>query len=564
MRICYTLLFFLAQICAHAQPEGLEHQSYAVQYRFVDSFLKDLVLRTPEGQKKVNELRNWARSHHAQDMEDDIVLWEFVRMNDDQLTDEKVRQVTDLAADAHDQRRFYVEANALQGLGAYWMRKRKYNKGFEHYLIAHDIYSRFPDDEFPPKQDHLYGLGGAYFHYEDFENAIKYMREALGVRTRDRDLLNPIINTLGLCFRKTGIYDSAEFYFRRIYDDAIKRNDTVWVAISGGNIGSTYFLQKRYSEAVPMLEKDVELSLATGVIRNAGGTLNVLAQIAYIEKDYDKSIRLSKQALTLMEPKSFWPDYPVAEQIFTQLSKAYAAKKDMANAYLYADSAILAKDSVASQNNAVAFIKAKDKVEFEHHKLEVEQLANQKKMQELVRNGLIIAIVLLTVIAILFINRQRLKQKKLEAEKKNTEHELKEAVMQLDGFRHSVQEKNSLIEQFQAELERAKLAPDEQTDEEVLSELERSIILTDEQWENFRQLFEKVHRNFFVNLKKKIPDLTQAEVRFLALTKLKLSSKEMASMLGISTNAIRIYRHRLRRKLNLDKEDMIEELVNNI
>ncbi len=38
----------------------------------------------------------------------------------------------------------------------------------------------------------------------------------------------------------------------------------------------------------------------------------------------------------------------------------------------------------------------------------------------------------------------------------------------------------------------------------------------------------------------------------------------MASMLGISTNAIRIYRHRLRKKLDLDKDDMIEALVESI
>lgn len=171
---------------------------------------------------------------------------------------------------------------------------------------------------------------------------------------------------------------------------------------------------------------------------------------------------------------------------------------------------------------------------------------------------------MLAVIGILFINRQRLKQKKLQAEKMMAENELDTAVQLLDNFRESVQEKNNIIERFTNEMERLKQEEEQQTDAELVTQLEQATILTDEQWENFRILFEKVHKGFFVNLRKKMPELTQAEVRFLALTKLKLSSKEMASMLGVSSNAIRIYRHRLRKKLSLDKDDMIEQLVESI
>eukprot|EP01030_Chromulinospumella_sphaerica_P034347 gene34347-biopygen10395 len=242
-----------------------------------------------------------------------------------------------------------------------------------------------------------------------------------------------------------------------------------------------------------------------------------LSAILYARKQLDKAEEVLLRALRLSQAKPFWPNYELAEKLYGTLSRVYAGKQDMTHAYLYADSTLRAKDSTRSIFNTIT-------------------LANA-------------------------LERQRLRQKKLEAEMKNADLELIAATRQLSSYRKSAEEKDTLIEQYAAELEHIRQNPQHQTDEEVLTKLENSIILTDEQWTDFRKLFDKVHKNFFVNLKKKYPDLTQAEVRFMALARLKLSSREMASMLGISTNAIRIYRHRLRKKLGLDKDDMIEQLV---
>ena len=94
------------------------------------------------------------------------------------------------------------------------------------------------------------------------------------------------------------------------------------------------------------------------------------------------------------------------------------------------------------------------------------------------------------------------------------------------------------------------------------SNCKKSTILTDDEWEYFRQLFEKVHAGYLQRLKEKFPGLTPAETRFMALSKLNLSSKEMAGTLGVGTDAIRQYRSRLRKKLNLTEEDNLQELIN--
>lgn len=194
-------------------------------------------------------------------------------------------------------------------------------------------------------------------------------------------------------------------------------------------------------------------------------------------------------------------------------------------------------------------VRAAEKAEYVQHKLELSKVAQEKQRQFLVRNMLIIVIGLVTLIGLLFINRQRLRHKKLVAE-------LDAVTNKLIHIRHSAPENK---------IENAQDKDDEsEIDHEAISKLENSSLLTNEQWDDFRKLFDKVHKGFLNNLKRKIPDLTPADIRFIALTKLKLSPKEMASMLGVSPATIRIYRFRLRKKLGLDKEEDIEDLINKI
>jgi DNA-binding CsgD family transcriptional regulator len=131
------------------------------------------------------------------------------------------------------------------------------------------------------------------------------------------------------------------------------------------------------------------------------------------------------------------------------------------------------------------------------------------------------------------------------------------AQQQLKGLTNIIVEKNHLIEQL--ELENKNIE-----NNESLIELQNLTILTDEQWNEFKNAFEKVHQGFLNNLKNKIANLTPAETRLLALAKLKLTTKEMASSLGVTTQAIRTAWYRLRTKLNLSNEISLEEFVETI
>ena len=152
---------------------------------------------------------------------------------------------------------------------------------------------------------------------------------------------------------------------------------------------------------------------------------------------------------------------------------------------------------------------------------------------------------------------------KLLAQSKNElltkDLELKE--QQLTNYVRQVRKKNELLEQLQSELLQKQEIEQVEEKEEVFEKLMKSIILTQQDWEEFKVIFEEVHKNFFTKLRSRQPDLTESEIRLAALTKLNLTAREMAGMLGISPESIKKSRYRLRKKLSKKGEDSLEELV---
>jgi len=168
-------------------------------------------------------------------------------------------------------------------------------------------------------------------------------------------------------------------------------------------------------------------------------------------------------------------------------------------------------------------------------------------------------------------NKQKIKREKekdqLKAEKEVIEIELKNAKITLDDYIKNMVEKNELLEQFKIDVEKLKSLKTKEIDEERIEQLEhlnKVTILTEEDWNRFKVLFEQVHKGFFIRLKEKLPNLTQAETRLICLTKLQLDTKQMAGILGVSNSTIKQSRYRLRKKLGLSEEDNISDISESI
>jgi DNA-binding CsgD family transcriptional regulator len=88
-------------------------------------------------------------------------------------------------------------------------------------------------------------------------------------------------------------------------------------------------------------------------------------------------------------------------------------------------------------------------------------------------------------------------------------------------------------------------------------------LTSEKDWRMFEQSFSEVHENFLHRLKNEYSDLTPADIQLCAYLKMNLSSKEIASLLNITTRGVEIRRYRLRKKLHMDHDTNLVEFIMN-
>lgn len=181
------------------------------------------------------------------------------------------------------------------------------------------------------------------------------------------------------------------------------------------------------------------------------------------------------------------------------------------------------------------------------------RLSASIRRQQFIIGASIGGLALLLALAALQRNRLKIRTKLLEteqqlaaAERQKAQQEIEFHKSELANHTQLLREKTDALERIKHELE-AHQQPGESAD--LVAQLTEATILTEEQWRSFRQKFERVHADFFNRFQQAIPDATEAEKRFAALSKLNLTGMEIASMLGISPDSVVKTRYRLRKKV---------------
>jgi len=145
-----------------------------------------------------------------------------------------------------------------------------------------------------------------------------------------------------------------------------------------------------------------------------------------------------------------------------------------------------------------------------------------------------------------------------EYEKHILELEIKSKSSEVVGKSLSIAKQSEMIESIQDIL-------DHETDiNKLKSEIKKAIksnSLNKHEWETFEENLNQIHNQFSINLSKKYPNLTSKDIKLCIYLKMNLSSKEIAPMMNISFRSIEIQRYRLRKKLNLTKEENLSKFL---
>ncbi len=152
---------------------------------------------------------------------------------------------------------------------------------------------------------------------------------------------------------------------------------------------------------------------------------------------------------------------------------------------------------------------------------------------------------------------EKLKLEKLQSEIDFKNKELASSTMHLLQKNSTLNKVREDIEKIQKRLESDEAKKEVRKVLSVLKDDER----LEEDWENFSYHFDQVHSNFIKRLKQNYPNLTPKDQKLCAYLRMNLSTKEIAPLLNISVRGVEISRYRLRKKLQLAKEENLSAFM---
>lgn len=153
--------------------------------------------------------------------------------------------------------------------------------------------------------------------------------------------------------------------------------------------------------------------------------------------------------------------------------------------------------------------------------------------------------------------RKELSENKLRLEleeKKVIELKLLNNSKDLKDFGIEINRKNEFVKKLYLELDEYHKKNDRESIElkNILAST-KSHLQIDKELFHFQKNIDKINSEFITNIKGKYPELSKSELHMISLLRLKLDSKEIANIKGISVDSVKVLRYRIRKKMNLLK-----------
>lgn len=250
--------------------------------------------------------------------------------------------------------------------------------------------------------------------------------------------------------------------------------------------------------------------------------------------------RLLQQAETIRQQYENCNGFNDSKHIshYENYARYHELRGDATEALRYTKLAQVLQDSLDLRNDARKFENIRHRLNAEKYAAQLRLLESEKELQKWLRNAAFVILALLLALAWAWFHRQQhLRQQE--------QNELEAAKNALSALTQSFREKSDMAEKLRSEIDDL-AARGERS--QHLEQLTQSVLLTEAHWTQFRALFEQVHPGFLEAQKTANPQLTPAELRFLALEKLGLGYQEMANMLGVSLQTVYKTGQRMRKK----------------
>lgn len=479
-------------------------------------------------------------------------------------------------------------ANTYTSLGNAYLKLGDYPNAHKYFINSLEIYEK-------NKVEKLYAgcynnIAIVYKRQKDIENALKNYKKSIEYSQKYNQLKNSgeTYNNIGVIYMESNKNNEADSCFQKSLDIFNTINYKNGIATVTSNLGDVFANKFEFEKALEQYNLSLKIKEEINDTEGEVSTLNSIAEV------YLKSLKLELAKKTVFSSLEKSKKIKSLNQInisYDLLSKIYEQENNYLKAFEYKNLFIATTDSLLNIEKTKEIETLKMRYDVDKKEAEIVSLSqknlileNENKINELTINqnkiiiiSVSIVLILIITLSFLLINRQRIKIKKdkqlHEAKKALMDVEMKNITLEKDKLNTELSyrkkevanlatqiiEKNNLITSIEDNLKEMKISNTESSLKNITFDLNMS-----KSREDFYVQVEELHKDFFFKLSQKFPDLTKNENKLAALLRMELSSKDIATLMNISSKSVDMNRYRLRKKLNLDTEIDLTEFLKSI
>lgn len=479
-------------------------------------------------------------------------------------------------------------AVANNRLGFIYQFNLNYDLALEHYFQAIAIAHQSGNDE---------EIGYAYRHIgaisylqNDLDKAHEYYLNALKFfqRAGKKNDVMAAYNNIGEIYRIRKEYDMARQYYNKALASAGDMLVSRSSSVTYQNLGNLELESGNPELAEVYLYKGLHISKEVGYHQGEANACIYLGRFFMVMKNYQKAQNYFKMALDqAVDINALWERRKATQG----LSEALEALGDSDMALFYFKSYTELKDRML--NNEM--LRQMKEVQSKYESVRYEKalvLKDQEIQTSLFKRQLSIAVaVIFLIVGISLYSRMRSNNRKnrelleknkqihraqgelmevqlqnTELEKQRLENELKSKGQELSNFALHIVQKNDFLQELKKDIRDLKACCSYENAPQIknlILKLNQNLQMSKD-LEAFQQNVEQVNREFFDKLEERFPNLTENDRRLMALLRLNLTSKEIASINNISIKAVEMGRYRLRKKLELTNSDKLADFLQSL
>jgi tetratricopeptide (TPR) repeat protein/DNA-binding CsgD family transcriptional regulator len=372
-------------------------------------------------------------------------------------------------------------------------------------------------------------IGATWITIANFDSASYYCEKALynPVKIDNPAFYASLYNNLGIINWELGNPDTSFDFYRKSLAIREQSGDKAGIADIHYNLGLCYLFQKKISKALFEIKTAFDMCSKINNIRGKLYSVEVLAQIYEEQKNYPKAMQMLRLFVTL-------------------------------------------KDSIAEVNraNEISRIELQYSLEKQLRENELQQQITiaKKERKTLITVSIAVFLLFSLLILLLLYRNQRIKNKKnfleqqslalqnenLELKNRQLNQRLDYKNKELNTQMKFLMDKTRFISSIIDNVSEMK-GQDSKQIKSTVKDLKLNI--EDTIGSETGLLFQHLHRDFYSKLYERHPDLTPNEKKLSAFIRLNMSSKEISSVTFQSVKSIEIARSRLRKKLNLKRNE---------